>query len=149
MKLDIRSATIEEVLKVNVQIPEFDGSITASKLSTKLIDKVHLILVASHDEKTIAYKIGYEVSDTEFYSWLGGVIPKYRKKGVATKLREKQESWALNHGYSTISVKSMNRYRAMLQMLISYGYHISGYEDNGCIASSKIKFIKCLKKIPK
>ncbi|EAQ31728.1 MULTISPECIES: GNAT family N-acetyltransferase [Idiomarina] len=147
MKLDIRSGTIEEVLKVNVQIPEFDGRTTASKISTKLTGKAHLILVASHAEKPIAYKIGYEISDTEFYSWLGGVIPNYRKKGVATKLREKQESWALNHGYSTISVKSMNRYRAMLQLLISNGYYISGYEDNGCVASSKIKFIKHLNKI--
>lgn len=110
----------------------------------KLTGKVHLILIASHNKKPIAYKIGYEVSDTEFYSLLGGVDPNYRQKGVATKLREQQESWALNHGYSAISVKSMNQYQAMLQLLISSGYQISGYEDNGCTASSKIKFIKQL-----
>lgn len=144
MKLDIRLGTIDEVLQVDVQIPEFDGRTTASKLGTILSGKAHLILIASHNEKPIAYKIGYEISNSEFYSWLGGVQPNYRKKGVATKLLDHQELWALNHGYSVISVKSMNQYKAMLQLLISNGYQISGYEDNGCTASSKIKFIKHL-----
>ena len=144
MKFDFHLGTIDEVLEVDTQIPEFDGRTTANKLMAKLTGKVHLILIASHNKKPIAYKIGYEVSDIEFYSWLGGVDPNYRKKGVATKLREQQESWALNHGYSAISVKSMNQYQAMLQLLISSGYQISGYEDNGCTASSKIKFIKQL-----
>jgi hypothetical protein len=38
----------------------------------------------------------------------------------------------------------MNQYQAMLQLLISSGYQISGYEDNGCTATSKINFIKQL-----
>ena len=144
MKFDFHLGTIDDVLEVDTQIPEFDGRTTASKLMAKLTGKVHLILIASHNKKPIAYKIGYEVSNAEFYSWLGGVDPNYRKQGVATKLREQQELWALNHGYSAISVKSMNQYQAMLQLLISSGYQISGYEDNGCTASSKIKFIKQL-----
>ncbi|MEO3682437.1 GNAT family N-acetyltransferase [Shewanella vesiculosa] len=144
MKFDFRLGTVDEVLEVDAQIPEFDGRTTASKLMAKLTGKAHLILIASHNMKPIAYKIGYEISNTEFYSWLGGVDPNYRKQGVATKLREQQELWALNHGYSAISVKSMNQYQAMLQLLISSGYQISGYEDNGCTASSKVKFIKQL-----
>ncbi len=145
MKFDFHVGTIDEVLDVDAQIPEFDGRTTANKLMTKLADKANLILIASHDNKPMAYKIGYEVSNTEFYSWLGGVAPKYRKQGVATELRKLQESWAIDNGYSAISVKSMNQYPAMLQLLISSGYQISGYEDNGCVTSSKIRFIKRLK----
>lgn len=144
MNFDIHLGTIDEVLYVDAKISEFDGRTTASKLMAKLTGKVHLILIASHNKKPIAYKIGYEVSNAEFYSWLGGVDPNYRKQGVATKLLEQQELWAINHGYSAISVKSMNQYQAMLQLLISNDYQISGYEDNGCTASSKIKFIKQL-----
>ncbi|MDD9177605.1 MULTISPECIES: hypothetical protein [Aliivibrio] len=36
----------------------------------------------------------------------------------------------------------MNRYPAMLHLLISSGYHISGYEEEGSTDKSKIKFIK-------
>ncbi|MGL4476149.1 MAG: GNAT family N-acetyltransferase [Shewanella sp.] len=144
MKFDFRLGTIAEVLEVDAQIPEFDGRTTANKLMATLTAKAHLILIASHNDKPMAYKIGYEISDTEFYSWLGGVAPNYRKQGVATKLREQQELWALNHGYSAISVKSMNQYQAMLQLLIASGYQISGYQDHGSPDNSKIKFIKKL-----
>lgn len=136
--------TITDVLAVDAQIPEFDGRTTANKLMNKLANKANLILIASHNDKPVAYKVGYALSSTEFYSWLGGVCPKYRKQGVATELRKRQELWALENGYSSICVKSMNQYQAMLQLLISSGYYISGYEDNGCVANSKIIFIKYL-----
>ena len=91
MKFDFHVGTIDEVLDVDAQIPDFDGRTTINKLMTKLTDKANLILIASHDNKPMAYKIGYEVSNNEFYSWLGGVAPKYRKQGVATELRKLQE----------------------------------------------------------
>lgn len=57
----------------------------------------------------------------------------YRPKNVGTK-----------KGYQSISVKSMNQYPAMLQMLISNGYQISGYENNDDLALNKICFVKPL-----
>ncbi|MGF1906951.1 hypothetical protein [Aliivibrio salmonicida] len=94
----------------------------------------------------IKWDINCRVSSVEFYSWLGGVIPHYRKVGIATQLRCTQESWAKARGYHKVSVKSMNRYPAMLQLLISSGYHISGYEDEGSTQNSKIKFEKSITK---
>lgn len=137
MKIEIRQGTIEDVLEVDAQIPEFDGRNTKEKLEQRLSDITHLILIATHNEQPVAYKMGYELSHFEFYSWLGGVIPTARKNGIATQLRLAQESWAHNQGYTAISVKSMNRYPAMLQLLISSGYH-----DNGTTDKSKIIFIK-------
>lgn len=145
MKIDLRIGTIADVLTVDSQIPEFDGRTTADKLTLRLAGKANLILVAYVQEQPVGYKIGYEISGIEFYSWLGGVVPLYRKQGIATKLREKQESWAAESGFDAISVKSMNQYPAMLQLLIASGYQISGYEDNGSLASNKIKFIKYIR----
>ncbi|GAL27803.1 acetyltransferase GNAT family [Vibrio variabilis] len=54
------------------------------------------MLIAAHNNKPIAYKIGYELSEAEFYSWLGGVSIDYRKLGIATELREQQEAWGLS-----------------------------------------------------
>lgn len=142
MKIEIRQGTIEDVIEVDTQIPEFDGRNTKEKLELRLSDIPHLILIATHNDQPVAYKMGYELSHFEFYSWLGGVIPTARKNGIATQLRLVQERWVREHGYQTISVKSMNRYPAMLQLLISSGYHVSGYEDQGSTDNSKIRFIK-------
>ncbi len=138
--ISIRLGTLEDVLKVDGQIPEFDGRTTLQKLTSRIADKPHLILIACVETLPIGYKIGYQLNNDEFYSWLGGVSPKYRKQGIATALRHAQEKWAKQHGYKSISVKSMNRYPAMLQLLISSGYQISGYIDNGDVHSSKIQF---------
>ena len=145
MKLAFHQGTIDDVLVVDAKIPEFVHHHSRAKLSNRLDQaKNHLILIASDAGNPIAYKLGYEVSSDEFYSWLGGVIPDYRKQGIASKLREMQENWVIEKGYNRISVKSMNQFPAMLSLLIGSGYKISGYEDKGCENSSKIKFIKVL-----
>lgn len=142
MKIEI--GTIEDILTVDAQIPEFDGSNTKAKLENRLADKAHLILIAKVNGASVAYKVGYELSNEEFYSWLGGVDPAYRKQGIATQLREFQENWAKENGYQAISVKSMNRYPNMLHLLLSSGYKIIGFEQGDGLYSGKIRFHKCL-----
>ncbi|MBQ4829993.1 GNAT family N-acetyltransferase [Alteromonas sp. CI.11.F.A3] len=144
MSFIIRTGTLGELMQVNLKIPEFDREVTQDKFKARLDGKDYLILVACSSSEPIAYKVGYAVSPTEFYSWMGGVAPDYRKKGVATKLRKAQELWAANNHYCSISVKSMNRYPDMLQLLISSGYKICGYEDQGSENNSKIRFVKSL-----
>lgn len=144
MEIRCEAGTIDEVLLVDAQIPEFTKQTGRQRLESRLLDKRHLILVAKVNGTPVAYKIGYQLTNDQFYSWLGGVHPNYRKQGIATQLRQQQETWAQAAGYSAISVKSMNRYPAMLQLLISSGYSINGYEDNGDELESKILFIKRL-----
>lgn len=144
MQIEVRVGTFEEAISIHKLIPEFDRELTKQMLNERLSDSQSLTLVASINHKVVGYKLGYYTSNTEFYSWLGGVIPEYRKAGVANKLRLEQESILANNNVSTISVKSMNRFPNMLQMLISKGYAIEGYEDNGNPDNSKILFIKHL-----
>ncbi len=144
MSITCEVGSIDDVLILHSKITEFEKTITFEILNARLNDKASLILVAKYNGTFVGYKIGYKLTDTEFYSWLGGVSPDYRNMGIATKLREAQEKWVLNAGYSSISVKSMNRFSSMLRLLISSGYKINGYEDNGSVDSSKIKFIKLL-----
>lgn len=151
MNITIKTGSIEDVLAVDSQIPEFDGYATKQTLSEKLTGKNALILIATYnskDKNPIAYKLGYGLNENEFYSWLGGVVPAYRKQGIATQLRLAQERWVKDNGYKLIRVKSMNRFPNMLQLLISSGYKISGYEDNGDEDNSKVRFVKYLTKEP-
>ena len=138
----VKPSSLEELLLVDSQIPEFDGRNTLSKLQAKCADVEHLALVAYIDNEPVAYKLGYALDSNTFYSWLGAVVPKCRGNGIAQALLNAQETWVQEHNYRAIKVKSMNRFPAMLSMLIKNSYAIVGYEDRGCPQASKILFSK-------
>jgi len=138
----IKPASLEELLLVDSQIPEFDGRNTLSKLQAQCADVDHLALVAYIDNEPVAYKLGYTLDSNTFYSWLGAVAPKCRGHGIAQALLNAQEAWVKANNYQTIKVKSMNRFPAMLSLLIKNGYSIVGYEDRGSLQTSKILFTK-------
>lgn len=139
---EVSVGTIADIVSVESKIPEFKTGFKSDVLKQRLSNKRALILVVKFEGQVIAYKVGYEKTPEHFYSWIGAVAPEYRHKGIATQLRLHQEAWAREQGYKVISVKSMNRFPAMLSMLISSHYSIAGYEDNGSPNNSKIIFTK-------
>ncbi len=144
MQLTFSKGTIADALAVYSLTPEFDRTMTEEAFQEKLSGKPYLILIAKDNDQRVGFKVGYENSQHEFYSWLGSVLPTHRGQGVAGRLRTMQEQWATAQGYSSIRVKSCNRYPTMLHLLINSGYQIAGYEDLGDISQSKIHFIKTL-----
>ena len=126
----VRIGTIEEAYKVFMLIPELDRYLSFQELKEKLADN-YLVVVAEHEGILIGFKLGYPVSTSEFYSWLGGVIPAYRNSGVAQTLLDFQEDWVKISGFKSMSVKSMNRFPSMLRLLIKNGYKIKIVENFG------------------
>lgn len=43
-------------------------------------------LVAWSGSVPVGFKLGYERSGEEFHSWLGGVHPEFRRRGIARRL---------------------------------------------------------------
>lgn len=142
IKIEIGSAA--DIVALSKQIPEFEQATTLERLQSRLDGAVSLILVAKLEGALVGYKVGYQLTEETFYSWLGGVIPEHRKHGVATLLLNYQEKWVLNSGYKQIKVKSMNRFPGMLNLLISNGYEIVGIEESVCGSEDKIVFLKRL-----
>lgn len=142
IKIEIGSAA--DIVALSKQIPEFEQVTTLERLQSRLDGAVGLILVAKFEGALVGYKVGYQLTEDTFYSWLGGVIPEYRKHGVATLLLNYQEKWARNSGYKEIKVKSMNRFPGMLKLLISNGYEIVGVDKGVCGSEGKIVFLKRL-----
>ena len=142
MNITYTQGTVADVIEIDAAIPEFDNKNSKEKIEQRLAGKETLILVALEGAKKVGYKLGYALSDTEFYSWLGAVHPSYRGRGIAKQLLKQQEAWVKKNGFKSIRVKSMNRFPAMLQLLISQGYVICGYDDKGSPETSKIHFIK-------
>ncbi len=85
--------------------------------------KFHL-LIASVENQPVGFKIGYEKSQHDFYSWLGAVVPDFRGLGIATDLMQAQHEWCRLQGYTKIQTKTQNRFQAMLLLNIKNGFEI-------------------------
>jgi predicted GNAT superfamily acetyltransferase len=98
---------------------------SSDNLTNKMSRKPNLLVItATHDEKVIGYKIGYELDRTTFYSWLGGVDSNYRKYGIASKLLYMQHRHLKEHGYHVVQTKTMNKWRGMLILNIKNGFDV-------------------------
>lgn len=139
----IRSGSIAQAWQVLQAIPEFDRPRSLAQLQERLPADA-LILIAEADGQPVGCKLGYAAEDGSLYSWLGGVLPAHRKTGLAQRLLEAQEAWARGHGFPAITVKSMNRYPAMLRLLIRNGYQVRLVEHFGDPARERIHFIRQL-----
>lgn len=85
-----------------------------------------LVLIASVDGQFAGYKIGYERKEHQFYSWIGAVVPCYRKQGIGSRLMEIQHQWCLEKGYRSICTKTKNKWRQMLILNLRSGFDITG-----------------------
>ena len=99
---------------------------TADDLTERIQNKPHpLFSVAFQGSQVIGYKIGYELTNGKFYSWLGGVHPEYRCLGVASKLMDIQHHYLEKEGYKVVQTKTLNKWRSMIILNIKSGFDIT------------------------
>jgi predicted GNAT superfamily acetyltransferase len=111
-------------------------------------DRIHqkeelLIALCYHQNQLVGFKIGYRYNDTTFYSWVGGVLDKFRRTGIAKKLAETQEQEVKAKGYESIRTKSMNRFKPMMILNLKNGFDIKSVYTND-VGQTKIVFEKSL-----
>lgn len=100
----------------------FDGdSLKEEKLPNK---EGFLAFVAIEDGTVIGFKLGYEMEDGVFYSWLGGVHPSWQKRGIASKLMEAQHTECKKRGYPKVRTYGRNAKKAMLMLNLKHGFDI-------------------------
>lgn len=122
---------LETAVAFSHQIPEFEDSYSLNDYQQRLGPAKHLILVAEWDQKPAGFKIGYDrFNDGSFYSWMGGVLPEYRKKGIAEKLAGYQENWAKENGFKSIKLKTRKKHQAMIAFLLDRGFSITKEDPN-------------------
>jgi ribosomal protein S18 acetylase RimI-like enzyme len=129
MDITIRQGSIGEVVALSRQVPELTNPYGEAVYREKLAGKPHLILVACEGLFPVGFKVGYQrESDGSFYSWMGGVLPDFRRRHVARLLAEAQEKWAAQHGYRRITCKTRNRHKAMLLFALKNGFRITAVD---------------------
>lgn len=100
-------------------------------LQTRLLHRqdVRLELIWA-DTGPVAYKIGYQHKAGVYYSWIGGVHPDWRKRGLASRLMHSQHQWCQNRGYVSIRTETKNQWRDMLICNLRHGFDVIGcYTD--------------------
>ena len=122
----IHEGKLDDAVMVSANIPEFDDPYEIPEYSKRLNSTTHHILTAYDNHNPIAFKIGYQRhSDGSFYSWMGGVLPNYRRKGIANNLADHQETWAKKNGYISIKIQTREKHKAMLALAINRGFQIT------------------------
>lgn len=148
MTVEVAEGSIEEAVSVYRQIPEFQNElvIDAAEMERRLGRRSPLILIGHVDGRCVGFKLGYDrYQDGSWYSWLGGVLPSYRKQGVAEAMLLQQESWVAAHGFAKLYVKSRNRFGAMRAMLAAHGYMVIALdvpELDTSLADSRLVYVK-------
>ena len=142
--LSLRAATPAEIHVLYAGLPEFAALHGERDIQARLAGRVSHLLIALCDGVPAGFKIGYALDDTVFYSWLGGVLPPFRRQGIAQFLLQAQQAWALNQGYHRIEVKTRNSFPAMLMMLIKNGYQLIELEKAESVADNRLRLAKVL-----
>ena len=129
MNIEVTEVSIDQVVKLSKNIPEFSDGYTEEEYYKRMKGKAPLILMAFTEGVAAGFKVGYDkFGDGSFYSWMGGVISEFRQMGIAQKLAQCQEEIVKEKGYQSIKMKTRNHLKTMLLFALSNGFLITGVE---------------------
>lgn len=131
MSIEIKNYTIlsEEVLRTiqDLESKVFPKPLTPEVIKHEIEFKRNVsILIAYDSNQPVGYKVGFEKSQKRYYSWIGGVVPDYRSKGIAKALMQKQHELAIQWGYKVVVTQTNNSFKSMIILNLKSGFEIRG-----------------------
>lgn len=103
-----------------------------------------LILVAQLDNRPVGFATGFELKPNVFFAWLTGVLPEFRRNGIASQIHAVEDAWAADHGYHYMRMECHNATRAILHMAIDMDYNIVGIRWDADRSDNLVIFEKTL-----
>jgi GNAT superfamily N-acetyltransferase len=85
-----------------------------------------LQLIARIGDRPVGFFLGFELKPNVYFAWFYGVLPEFRRQGIASQLMEAVHSWAQQNEYESIRFECHNQHRPMLHLAIALGYDIVG-----------------------
>lgn len=107
---------------------DFDPGYFADRLPRR--DGLALHIAESDASAALGYKLGYRQEESVFYSWMGGVRPEARGRGIAAALMAAQHEWAAAQGYRWIETRTRAGNQAMLRANRRAGFAIIAEEKD-------------------
>jgi GNAT superfamily N-acetyltransferase len=103
-----------------------------------------LQMVARVDDRLVGFFLGFELKPRVFFSWFYGVLPDFRRQGIASQLMEAVHSWARLNDYEAIRFECHNQHRPMLHLAIALEYDIVGIRWDPDRGANLVLFQKML-----
>ena len=143
--ISIRENELVQAFKISNRIPEFDNPYKLNEYGHRTIGVMHLILTIIYNNEIVGFKIGYDrFQNDSFYSWMGGILPEYWRKGPANAIADFQEEWARGNGYHKIKMKTMSKHKAMISFSLNRGFKITSKIAKKSLDGSRIWMEKIL-----
>jgi GNAT superfamily N-acetyltransferase len=116
---------LEEIVKLFNQI--FRPARDKEFFNRRYLGRYNVLqMVARIDDRPVGFFLGFELKPSVFFCWFYGVLPEFRRQGIASQLIEAVHEWAREHGYESIRFECHNQHRPMLHLGIALGYDILG-----------------------
>ncbi len=103
-----------------------------------------LQLVARLKDRPVGFFLGFELKPTVYFAWFYGVLPEFRRQGIASQLMDAVHSWARQNGYESVRFECHNQHRPMLHLAIALEYDIVGIRWDPDRADNLVIFEKVL-----
>jgi GNAT superfamily N-acetyltransferase len=88
-------------------------------------------MVARVENRPAGFLLGFELKPRVFFLWFFGVLPAYRRQGIASQLLEAIHSWARQNDYESVRFECHNQHRGMLLLALQQDYDIVGVRWDG------------------
>ncbi len=123
--IHICEGSFQKCVDLSSKIPEFNSPYKIEEYKKRCAGK-YLALIAEIDNQLVGFKIGYDrFKNGSFYSWMGGVLPRFGRMGVAYSLANFQEKWADENGFSSILLKTRKKHDEMIAFSLNRGFIIT------------------------
>lgn len=93
-----------------------------------------LLMIARLPDRPVGFFMGFELKPTVFFAWFYGVLPGYRRRGIASRMMETAHVWAHEQGYRRIRLECFNQHRPLLHLCVELEYNVTGLrydQDHG------------------
>jgi GNAT superfamily N-acetyltransferase len=103
-----------------------------------------LQMVARIEDLPVGFCLGFELKPRVFFGWFYGVLPDFRRQGIASQLMEALHDWARMNDYESLRFECHNQHRPMLHLAIAQGYDIVGIRWDADRGANLVLFQKGL-----
>ena len=133
------SRQLDAVRRLNVEIFE------ERRIINTLDRPDLLILLAMVEDEAVGFKVGYRENRFAFYSAKGGILPAYRRQGIARRLLHEMMSYARTNGYVRFAYDTFpNKHPGMTVLGLAEGFRVVKADYNAMYRDFRLRFEKKL-----
>jgi len=104
-----------------------------------------LQMIAQVNQRPVGLFLGFELKPRVFFAWFYGVLPTFRRQGIASQLMEAVHEWAQTNEYDAIRFECHNPHRPILHLGIAQEYDIVGIRWDPDRGANLVLFQKTLR----